>query len=96
MRILTILGMIVLGSASFAGAPPPSQGRQCSAAAQCDDGLKCMEHADRKATCELACAANERCPEDQRCVKDGAASVCRPVNDRNGPPSRLPKRNRVP
>ncbi len=75
--------MIVLAMAfsTVALAKPPAQGRACDARTRCDAGLTCVAHRDGKSTCEITCAANAKCPEDQRCVKDGGDMVCRPIND---------------
>ncbi len=76
------VALIALAFSSLALAKGPAgQGRACDAKNQCDAGLTCVGRSGGKSTCELRCASNAQCPEDQRCVKDGAASVCRPIND---------------
>ena len=57
------------------------QGKACDAKSRCDGELQCVEHRDGKSTCELVCAAKTKCPEDQRCVKDGSELLCRPITD---------------
>jgi hypothetical protein len=60
--------------------PLSGQGRSCSAQNQCDPGLQCVAH-DGKSTCEVVCRAGTKCPEDQRCVKDGSLMICRQIID---------------
>jgi hypothetical protein len=80
--IKLLLLMLVLGATAPAMAKPPAaQGRACDAKSKCDAGLSCVAHSGGKSTCEIVCAAATKCPEDQRCVKDGPQSVCRPVTD---------------
>jgi hypothetical protein len=82
MRALKILLlMLVFGAAPALAKPPAAQGRACDAKNRCDGELQCVKHRDGKATCELICAASPKCPEDQRCVKDGSDMLCRPVTD---------------
>jgi hypothetical protein len=81
MRIVLVAVALLLSAAAGAKAPP-GQGRVCDAAKKCDAGLQCVGHRDGKSTCEIVCVvANAKCPEDQRCVKDGAQTVCRPISD---------------
>jgi hypothetical protein len=80
LRRVLVLALFSIGSVASAKAPP-GQGRACDAKTKCDSGLTCVQRRDARSTCEITCAANTRCPEDQRCVKDGAAMVCRPIND---------------
>lgn len=80
IRALFLVAAVVAAPAALAKAPP-GQGRACDARAKCDAGLECVAQREGKSTCQLVCAANAKCPEDQRCVKDGAQSVCRPIND---------------
>lgn len=75
-----VVASLLLATTAFAKAPA-GQGRPCDAKTKCVAGLQCVAHRDAKRTCELVCAANTTCPEDQRCVKDGAQSVCRPITD---------------
>ena len=64
---------------------PLGRGRACDAKSKCDPGLQCVDRGGlAKATCELVCSANAKCPEDERCVLDGNAHVCRPINDATG------------
>ena len=74
------IASLMIGAVTFAKSPP-GQGRACDARSKCDAGLQCVAHREGKSTCELICAANMKCPEDQRCVKDGSQTVCRPIND---------------
>ncbi|HXU73444.1 MAG TPA: hypothetical protein VN947_29190 [Polyangia bacterium] len=80
MRALMLVLVLGIAPAAYARAPA-GQGKACDAKNACSAGLACVAHAGGKSTCELVCAASTKCPEDQRCVKDGAASVCRPIND---------------
>ena len=61
------------------GKPPPGRGRACDAHSKCAVGLQCVTRADGKSTCEVICTANTKCPDEQRCVKDGAQMVCTPI-----------------
>jgi hypothetical protein len=83
IRTALALTAFMIAPAAFAKAPP-GQGRACDARNKCDAGLQCTAHREGKSTCELVCAANTKCPEDQRCVKDGTQMVCRPINDAVG------------
>jgi hypothetical protein len=80
MRTLVTIVFLSLASVAVAKAPP-GQGRTCDARNKCDGGLKCVAHHDGKSTCELVCATSTKCPEDQRCVKDGGQMLCRPITD---------------
>ncbi len=83
MRVMKLLAMLLvlgLAPATFAK-PPAAQGRACDAHHRCDGELQCVKHRSGKSTCELVCAASTKCPEDQRCVKDGAEMVCHPITD---------------
>lgn len=74
--------MMVLMFSTVAWANAPAgQGKTCDERHQCAGGLQCVAHKGGKSTCEIVCAANTHCPEDQRCVKDGAQTVCRPITD---------------
>ncbi|HEY2744775.1 MAG TPA: hypothetical protein VGL86_09140 [Polyangia bacterium] len=77
MRILVLLFLALAGPSKA----PSGQGKACDAKNACAAGMSCVAHTGSKSTCEIVCAQATRCPEDQRCVKDGAASVCRPIND---------------
>jgi hypothetical protein len=61
--------------------PPAAQSRPCDANGKCDAPLCCVAHASGTSTCELVCKDSTTCPEDQRCVKDGAVMDCRPTTD---------------
>jgi hypothetical protein len=81
MRVVkTLVLLVALGAVASAG-KPAAQGKTCDAKSACSDGLTCVAHAGGKSTCEIVCASKTKCPEDQRCVKDGAQNVCRPIND---------------
>jgi hypothetical protein len=80
MKTVIIVMALALTPAALAK-PPAAQGRACDTKSKCDNGLSCVAHASGKSTCEIVCAAATKCPEDQRCVKDGAQSVCRPITD---------------
>jgi hypothetical protein len=78
----TLMLAIWLTAASTALAKPVAgQGRACSAQNKCDPGLQCVARREGKSTCEVVCQGNAKCPEDQRCVKDGSMMVCRPIID---------------
>lgn len=68
----------LLSSVGFAKGPP-GQGRACSEKSKCEAGQKCVPRAGGKTYCELVCDAHTKCPEDQRCVKDGPSTVCRDI-----------------
>jgi hypothetical protein len=78
-RVLVIAGLLIaqLALAKIL----PGQGRLCDTQNKCNGGLQCVPHHGGKSTCELVCASNSKCPEDQRCVKDGSQMVCRPIDD---------------
>ena len=76
-----ILLMLVLSSSVAFAKAPAGQGKACDAKSRCDGELQCVKHRDGKSTCEMVCAAKTTCPEDQRCVKDGAELLCRPITD---------------
>jgi hypothetical protein len=79
LRALAIAAVLI---AQVALAKPlEGQGRSCDAQNKCDAGLQCVPHPGGKARCELICTSSSKCPEDQRCVKDGSQMVCRPIND---------------
>lgn len=80
LRTMLMVAALAWAPAAFAKAPA-GQGRACDARHACSDGLTCVAKHGGGSTCELACASNATCPEDQRCVKDGAQRVCRPIND---------------
>lgn len=73
---------LVVGLAVAAWAKAPAgQGRTCDGKHGCAAGLTCVAKPGGASRCEIPCADNARCPEDQRCVADGAHKVCRPIND---------------
>ena len=77
-----ILFAIVIAASSGATAKAPAgQGKTCDAKNRCDGELQCVRHRDGKSTCEMVCAQSTKCPEDQRCVKDGSEMLCRPITD---------------
>jgi hypothetical protein len=74
------LRAILLVAAIAAGKAPTGQGDPCSSTKKCASGLACVEtRAGQR--CEVRCTTSAQCPDDQRCVKDGAAQVCRAIND---------------
>ena len=83
-RLRSIVFLAAMGFAAAASASPPKapagQGKACDGN-KCGAGLSCVQHAGRKPTCEIVCAASTKCPEDQRCVKDGAQMTCHPITD---------------
>ncbi len=82
MKTCIAIVFVVASSLALAKASA-GQGRACDAKNKCDAGLSCVARGARS-TCELRCASNAQCPEDQRCVKHGAAMLCRPINDATG------------
>ena len=76
-----ILGLLLSASVSAFAKAPAGQGKACDAKNACSAGLSCVAHAGGKSSCEIVCAANTKCPEDQRCVKDGGQMTCRPITD---------------
>jgi hypothetical protein len=81
MNRLIAIGILLL-PLGLSADPPVKRGGTCSAARLCAAGLSCARvvAGDR---CEQVCDAKRpsSCPEDERCVKDGASSVCRPIYD---------------
>jgi hypothetical protein len=84
MRTIIFIGVLIFGPSAMAKAPA-GQGKACDARSACGSGLQCVPHRDGRSTCEIVCAASTKCPEDQRCVKDGPQTVCRPITDLIGP-----------
>jgi len=72
------LAFVLLGSVAF-GKPPTGQGSECDARKKCTGGLECVEHDGGKSTCEIVCGPNKRCPQEQRCVREGVRAICRPT-----------------
>jgi hypothetical protein len=75
MRIISLLLALAAG-----------QGKPCDEKQKCAAPLECMKTRSGRATCEQRCNESDKnkqgsCPVDQRCVKDGAQFICRPVND---------------
>ncbi|HEY2744774.1 MAG TPA: hypothetical protein VGL86_09135 [Polyangia bacterium] len=81
MRILMVMLALALSPSLALAKAPANQGQACDAKNRCDGELQCVKHRDGKATCEKVCASNVKCPEDQRCVKDGSDMLCRPITD---------------
>ena len=81
MRAMMIALLLASAPTAAWAKAPVDAGTACDASTRCDGGLSCVAHRDGKSTCEVTCAANTKCPEDQRCVKDGGDMVCRPIND---------------
>jgi hypothetical protein len=77
MKRALLLGLL-LSAVAFAKAVP-GQGRACNAKNKCEAGLQCVPRAGGKTHCEIVCETNSKCPEDQRCVKDGPSTVCRDI-----------------
>jgi len=74
-------GLVLAASTGAFAKAPAGQGKVCDAKNRCDGELQCVKHRDGKSTCELVCAQKTKCPEDQRCVKDGSEMLCRPITD---------------
>ena len=86
MRVLKIaMALVMLGAGMTAIASPSkapaAQGKACDAKSACSSGLTCVAHAGGKSTCEIVCSQSTKCPEDQRCVKDGSQLVCHATTD---------------
>lgn len=90
--MLRLGAIIIIVPALALAKAPAGQGRACDAKNKCEPGLSCVAKYEGKSTCELVCTTKTKCPEDQRCVKDGAQSVCRPINDADGLVTPLPRR----
>jgi hypothetical protein len=75
-----VLGVLLV-CATAAAKAPEGQGRACDSKRACDAGLRCVQKTGGSATCEIVCDAKTKCPEDQRCVKDGAQTVCKAITD---------------
>jgi len=80
-NLRTAVALVALHFAAVSFAKPPAPRRTCDAEHACDRGRQCIAHSGSQSTCEQVCSANRQCPEDQRCVKDGAQSICRPISD---------------
>ncbi len=81
MKWIALLALFLGASHVALAVQPPGQGRRCRRAADCAAPLTCVSSGERK-SCEIACdLARPKCPEDQRCVKDGGAQICRPILD---------------
>jgi hypothetical protein len=61
---------------------PVTQGGRCVSTHVCARPFQCLAGPFGR-TCEIPCGArgDAPCPEDQRCVKDGPRTVCRPIGD---------------
>ena len=81
MRALVIVLALALSPSLSFAKPAAGQGKTCDAKNRCDGDLQCVKHRDGRSTCEKICASNVKCPEDQRCVKDGSEMLCHPVTD---------------
>jgi hypothetical protein len=81
LRLALALAALVFVPATARATAAAGQGKKCDAANKCAAGLQCIDHHGMQSTCELVCTPKTKCPEDQRCVKDGAQAVCRPVID---------------
>lgn len=84
MKWLLSTMLVLAAVASFAGSPTGGTGKpgtKCDKTAACAAGLSCVQSSNDATTCELVCDAKRACPEDQRCVKSGAQSICRPIHD---------------
>ena len=77
-----MFGLVLAASTGAFAKAPAGQGKPCDAKNACTSGLTCVAHAgDGKSTCEIVCTQSTKCPEDQRCVKDGAQMLCHSIND---------------
>src|SRR5436309_2894552 len=79
MTRIGIVFILALLAAPAVWAEPGAQQQPCRAGDTCDSGLSCVKRSDGKSTCEKRCKSGSDCPEEQRCVKDGGQSVCRPA-----------------
>jgi hypothetical protein len=74
--------------ALFASAHQPQQFNPCSAKNPCAPGLACLQSSNGQHYCHLRCSETVKCPEEQRCLKDGRNKVChRVISDRDLPAS---------
>ena len=81
MRVMVFAVLFAAATSAWAK-PPAGQGKTCDAKNGCAPGLACVPHAGGgKSTCEIVCTQATKCPEDQRCVKDGAQMLCHSIND---------------
>lgn len=81
MRAMMFALVLAASTGAFAKGPA-GQGKACDAKNACSAGLSCVAHpGGSKSTCEIVCTQATKCPEDQRCVKDGAQNVCHNIND---------------
>lgn len=79
VRIL-VAAVLLLGAALAFAKVLPGQFKPCDKKNACEAGLQCLATTPKdKTKCELVCKVNGDCPEDQRCIKDGAHLVCRNV-----------------
>lgn len=76
-----LLTAIALWFSTSAEDRATKQGAPCSVKQACSSGLECVPRGDGTGTCERLCHASAKCPEDQRCVKNGQQHICRPVTD---------------
>lgn len=82
MNVLgALLTALALWFSAAAEERATKQGTPCSAKQTCTSGLACVPRGDGTGTCERLCNAAAKCPEDQRCVKNGEKHICRPVTD---------------
>ncbi len=83
MNVLgALLTALALWFSAAAEERATKQGAPCSAKQSCTGGLECVPRGDGTGTCERLCKASAKCPEDQRCVKNGEQYICRPSTDR--------------
>lgn len=81
MRAIVLCLMLAASTGAWAKAPA-GQGKACDAKNACNAGFACVTHpGGGKSTCEIVCTQATKCPEDQRCVKDGAQMLCHSIND---------------
>jgi hypothetical protein len=75
-----VLCLVSLVPAAYAsGKAPP---KVCTSDASCASGESCATTTAGKRCVHLCDGARpSSCPAEQRCVKDGKAFVCRPIND---------------
>ena len=79
--IIVCLALSATSAVTWAKERVIKQGQACVEGDACDGRLKCLRGPSGRSTCELPCADNAKCPEDQRCVKDGPRRICRPIED---------------
>lgn len=77
-KLLYVLIVCFAAVPSASGKRPLAKGSPCGLRSTCAKGLQCVLVSDG-GRCELVCGGRQKCPENQRCVQDGASYVCRSI-----------------